>query len=250
MTVFSTPEQLKEITKILSRYIRLPFSVETIPGSIMEAVLGHVKNAEVLNTYDFVDVIDRKNKVGWQVKSTKASTPVTWKRAKISNSFQLIEASKTGDAELQALGTAIIDFCNSHAHESLQKFDLKEIGYCRLIVFPNGEVTYFERKLCDRENPDIFKAQDFAWSWSKQKTTTKKEQLSALHGTHLPTNKKWWAWHGLGENQLHFSGEGNWWPQSDNPQAASFRFPSEEQRLSLTDFMALLEEIDVSEFES
>ena len=41
-----------------------------------------LRQGEVLGTYDFVDVIKRGSKCGWQVKSTKESTPVTWKRAK------------------------------------------------------------------------------------------------------------------------------------------------------------------------
>lgn len=247
MSIFSTENQIKEIIKILSRYTRLPFSVDTIPGAIMEGVLAYVRDAEVLNTYDFVDVIDESTNLGWQVKSTKSNTPVTWKRAKIANSPKLIQESHKSEEGLQKLGDEIIKFCNNHALESLEKYDLQEIGYARLIVYPKGKVKYFERKLCDRVNPIVFNPNEFVWSWSKQKKTSKKEQLSALHGVHKPTNKKWWAWHGLGENQLHFSGEGAWWPPDD--QAATFSLPSAEDRLSLKEFMGLLEEVRVSDFD-
>ena len=45
----------------------------------MEANLKEVRggDTEVLHTYDFVDVISRSEKIGWQVKSTKSTTPVT-----------------------------------------------------------------------------------------------------------------------------------------------------------------------------
>jgi len=103
MSIFSTPRQLEKIKTILSGYTKLPFSPETIPGSVMEAVLANVHAAQILNTYDFVDVIKPKNKIGWQVKSTKAKTPVTWKRAKIPNAPELIKKSKKGAKELQVL---------------------------------------------------------------------------------------------------------------------------------------------------
>lgn len=104
MGIFSTNEQLDLICKILSRYIRLPFSGKTIPGAIMEGVLAHVRDGQVLNTYDFVDVIEPVDRVGWQVKSTKSSTPVTWKRAKIPNAPELIENSRKSLQGLQDLG--------------------------------------------------------------------------------------------------------------------------------------------------
>ena len=81
--IFSSPAQLAEIGRVLSTYMRLPLSTDTIPGSIMEALLAYVRKGVVLGKYDFVDVIKPETKCGWQVKSTKASTPVTWKRAKI-----------------------------------------------------------------------------------------------------------------------------------------------------------------------
>jgi len=239
--VFSSPEQLNHIKKILSRYIRLPFSVDTIPGAIMEAVIGHVRLGLRLNTYDFIDVHQPNERVGWQVKSTKSTTPVTWKRAKIPNQENLMTASLKSPEGLKALGDAIIEFCNAHARESIAHYNLEEIGYARLIIFPDGNVRYFERQLCTRENPNIFNPKDFVWNWSTQKNAVKKEQLSALRGVHVPTGKKWWAWHGRGENQLHFSGEREWWPPMDSHHAIAFRLPSDDEKISLDRLMDLLE---------
>ena len=242
-SIFSSPDEMKRIGHILHLYSSLPFSGDTIPGAVMEAVLANVRGAEVLRTYDFVDVIDRKRGIGWQVKSTKLSTPVTWKRAKIPNADQLINESRLSSQGLQALGDAIIDFCNDHALESIHRYNLSEIGYARLVVFPTGKVTYFERVLCTKEDYRIFKKEDFVWKWSKEKATVKKEQLSALHGVHIKQNAKWWAWHGLGENQLHFSGEDAWWTPSGDEHSISFQFPSANERMSLEDFMGLLEKV-------
>lgn len=245
MGIYSTREELDQIRKILSRYIRLPFSGETIPGATMEGVLAHVKDAKVLNTYDFVDVIKPSDNCGWQVKSTKSSTPVTWKRAKIPNSLELIEKSRLDSQGLQELGDAIIEFCNEHARQSLETYQLEEIGYARLIINPGGQVTYFERLLCTRQNPHVFEPRDFEWIWSKPKNIRKKEQLQALHGIHKKTGKKWWAWHGLGENQLHFSGEKAWWPSPASDYTTAFRFPSEDDKLSLKDFLELLSRAEI-----
>ncbi len=245
MAIFSSPEQLEKIKNILSRYIRLPFSGETIPGAIMEATLARVRGGQVLNTYDFVDVIKMDEHLGWQVKSTKEGTPVTWKRAKIPDRPQLIEESFKNQAGLQKLGDAIIDFCNRHAKESLEKYNLNSIGYSRLIIHDSGKVTYFEKELCIRSKPEIFDPQDFEWKWSTQKQVSKKEQLRALHGFHRKTGKKFWAWHGLGENQLHFSGESNWWPGNNDSHTIAFRFPTERERISLDKFMELLSRLDM-----
>jgi len=243
-SVYSNSQQLSLIKTILTRYIRLPFTVSTIPGAIMEAVFAHVRGGRVLNTYDFVDVVKTTDRLGWQVKSTKEGTPVTWKRAKIPNAEELIARSRRSAAGRQRLGNAIIDFCNQHALESLRTYELNQIGFARLIIHDDGSVTYFERLLCTRENPQVFDPQDFKWRWSTPKKTVKKEQLSALHGIHRRTGKKWWAWHGLGENQLHFSGEHNWWPKKNNGHALTFRFPTEDEKISLDGFLALLERFD------
>lgn len=197
-----------------------------------------------MHTYDFVDVVKRDARCGWQVKSTKAATPVTWKRAKIPGADRLISASKKSRTGLKALGDAIIEFCNGHARESIERYNLNEIGYSRLIVHEEGRVTYFERLLCTRKNPVLFDPSKFTWRWSKPKKTKKKEQLQALHGLHSPTGEKWFAWHGLGENQLHFSGESNWWPPEGDSHAITFKFPAEEERIGLDKFMEVLSKLD------
>jgi hypothetical protein len=68
MTVFSTPDALRKIEVLLFSYLRLPFSGDTVPGAIMEAVSAHIRNGVVLATYDFVDVVNHEQKCGWQVK--------------------------------------------------------------------------------------------------------------------------------------------------------------------------------------
>lgn len=242
MSIYSDKAQLAKIRDILSRYTRLPFSSEdAIPGSIMEGVLAHVRGGQRLYTYDFVDVIDRKNKIGWQIKSTKEATPVTWKRAKIPNAEKLIKESRTSANGLQALGNAIIEFCNEHAEASFTLYGLDEIGYSRLVLFDDGQVLYFEKLLCTKDNPQLFDPTEFSWNWSTQKKTKKKEQLSALHGTHRKTGKKWWACHLLGENQLHFSGERAWWPAKDAAYSTTFKLPSESEKLSVEAFLDLLD---------
>lgn len=217
MTIYSTKEQLKKIAYYLTAYMRIPFfQDDTIPGKVMEKIISLVHGGEQLGTYDYVDVCI-KNKVGWQVKSTKGDTPVTWKRAKIANAEQLIRQSETSEAGCQKLGDAIIDFCNGHAVESIKHYNLSKIGYSRLIMLPNNVAIYFERELCTAKKPSIFEKTDYAWRWSIQKQVKKKEQLRALHGVNNKTGKKSFAWHGRGENQLHFNGEGDWWPKINIP---------------------------------
>lgn len=243
MSLYSTPKQLEQIKSILSLYTRLPFSPGVIPGGTMENVLAHVRDAQVLNTYDFVDVIKADQGIGWQIKSTKGATPVTWKRAKIPNRTKLIEQSLKSAKGLQQLGDAIIQFCNDHAKESIDKYNLDEIGYCRLIIHDDGNVTYFERELCTRAKPQPFNPREFHWKWSTQKKTNGKEQLQALHGYHIRTKKKWWAWHGLGENQLHFCSEKTWWPGDRSNHAVTFRFPTEDVRIPIDKLARLLAEL-------
>lgn len=237
--IYSTEDQLRRIADILSGYLKLPFTETAVPGALMEAVLANVRESEVLRTYDFVDVVDKMSSVGWQVKSTKAATPLTWKRAKIRNRNELIEASRKSNSGLQALGDEIISFCNSHAFESIEKYNLSEIGFARLIVNDNGTLTYYERLLCTKDSPDIFNAQDYTWKWATPKNTKGKEQLPALHGVNVHTGKKEFAWHGLGENQLHFSGEKAWWP-TNGKHVIDFQAPSEEARISYQHFADLL----------
>jgi hypothetical protein len=238
--VLSSTSELGEIARILRSYVRLPFSSINIPGAVVEGVVAHVRKASVLRTYDFVDVVDRLAGFEWQVKSTLAETPVTWKRAKIPERLELIAASENSDKGLQALGDAIIGFCNRHAEESLRLYDLKAIGYARLVIHKNDEATYFERILCTREHPRIFEPDEFIWRWSMPRRTPKKEQLTALHGMHAPTGKKWFAWHGRGENQLHFNGDRYWWPQRDGDHAITFPLPASSERFTLESFIDLL----------
>lgn len=226
---------------LLAKYARLPFATEGIPGIIVESVLAHVRDASRTGTYDFVDVVKQSERCGWQVKSTKASTPVTWKRAKLPNARKLIESSRDIEIGTRKLGDAIISFCNDAAQKSFELFDIDEIGYCRLVIHEDGTAIYFERLLCTRSNPIMFDPADFEWKWSLPKQTIRKEQLPALHGIHKATGKKWWAWHGLGENQLHFSGEKTWWPQTDGPNAVSFKLPSLDEKISLEQLMEFLE---------
>lgn len=205
----------------------------------MESIVAEVRNATRLETYDFVDVVRPAEGIGWQVKSTKASTPVTWKRAKLPNQVELIKASQTATGA-QVLGNSIIEFCNAHARESLKEYGLSEIGYSRLLIRADLSATYFERILVTAKSPELFKASEFSWQWSIQKQSKKKEQLSALHGIHVKTGKKWWAWHGLGENQLHFSGETAWWPTAET-NAITFTLPSLVDRMSMQDLIELLD---------
>lgn len=240
MTVYSTREQLMKIAHYLTAYMQIPyFQDDTIPGKVMEKIISLVRDGEQLTTYDYVDVCI-KGKVGWQVKSTKSSTPLTWKRAKIAHSSALIIESETGADGLKKLGDAIIDFCNSHAAHSINFYNLEEIGYARLIVFDDNTAIYFERLISTKSKADIFNKDDYIWRWSNQKITVKKEQLPALHGIHKETGRKAFAWHGRGENQLHFSGEKDWWPEIIKPtkvgevtysadgHAIAFKLPSEK----------------------
>lgn len=239
MTLFSTTAQLQRIRDIISSYHRLPFSGDAIPGAILEGTLAQVREGHVLGKYDFVDVVRYADRVGWQVKSTAAATPVTWKRAKISDRNKLITASERDPTARNTLGRAIIDFCNEAIAKDFAKYEIDAIGYSRLIVHRDGTATYFERELVTRARPILFDPDEFEWHWTAQRLGLKKEQLSAFHGIHRPTNTKWWAWHGRGENQLHFSGEGAWWPRPQDPHAITFQLP--EHRFSLDELTELLD---------
>lgn len=242
MSVFSSAAQRARIARLVSQYARLPFASGTaIPGSVMMAALAEVRGGKVLETYDYVDVIKSAEEVGWQVKSTKASTPVTWKRAKIPGKSDLIDASMNSEKGLQVLGDAIIGFCNDHIRESMIAYNLKRIGYARLVVHDDSTALYFEKELATREAPVVFHPGDFRWRWSAPKRTAKKEQLSALHGTHIPSKKKWWAWHGLGENQLHFTGEATWWPSPRDETALAFKLPGVTDRMTMEEFLEAIE---------
>ncbi|MBS5905277.1 MAG: hypothetical protein KIC89_21700 [Acetobacteraceae bacterium] len=239
MTTYSTPTHLARIRDILCSYFRLPFSGDRIPGDVMEGTLAQVRDATRLGRYDFIDVVKEAERVGWQVKSTAEGTPVTWKRAKIEGRTDLIAASETGAEGRRALGKAIIDFCNAAVARDFERYAIDQILYARLIVHPDATATYFERELATRREPRIFDPSDFEWHWTTQRTGLKKEQLSAFHGIQKASGKKWWAWHGRGENQLHFSGESEWWPSPVDPHSIRFDLPTE--RFSLDELLELLD---------
>lgn len=233
---------LEHLVALLRGYMRLPFAGRMLPGRYVETAVARIKDGTVLPTYDFVDVVNIGERIGWQVKSTMQSTPVTWKRAKIPNALALIDQSRVSATGIQALGDAIIAFCNEHAVESLQRYDLDRIGYCRVLLREDS-VLYFERELITRERPVLFDPAEFTWRWSVAKKTQGKEQLSALHGHHQKSGRKWFAAHILGENQLHFSGEPAWWPhpQDGTPQA-TFTYPSKSEVISFDDLISWLDE--------
>lgn len=101
MTIYSTKDELAKIAHYLTAYMRIPyFQDDTIPGKVMEKIISLVRGGEQLATYDYVDVCI-SGKVGWQVKSTKNDTPLTWKRAKIANSEALIKEPENEGAGLK-----------------------------------------------------------------------------------------------------------------------------------------------------
>lgn len=232
--MFSTPEQLDQISKIVTQYLRLPMSDDTVPGIFFENVLAYVRSGKKLDTYDFVDVIDDTAKIGWQVKSTKEKTPLTWNRAKLPNVNELIECSRTTASGLQTLGNMIIDHCNRHASESIKLYNLEEIYYARLIIFED-KIRYFEKKLCDKSNQQVFNPELYKWEWASPRRSSKKETLSALHGFDLMTGNKVWAWHGQGENQLHFCGEQKWW----DIDAPGITFPIPTNKITMSALLSI-----------
>lgn len=194
-------------------YLCLPFASDNVPGSYAEDIIANHYGGEKLNNYDFADVISKDMGIGWQVKSTKAETTVTWKRAKVEDSAEWIELSDQGDDDAtQMLGNLVLELCNNHARKSLAKYGLSEIRYAR-IVLDDKRLIYFEKKLIDNKNDQLFDPGSITWRWSTPRKLESKEQLSALHG--FSGQDKWFAWHGRGENQLHFTGERLWWPEND-----------------------------------
>ena len=39
-SIFSSPEQITKLADVLAKYIRLPFSTDTIPGAVLEGALA------------------------------------------------------------------------------------------------------------------------------------------------------------------------------------------------------------------
>lgn len=237
--VYSSPAELDKIVQLLERLLMLPVLPGRIPGALLEAAFAHVRRAEPKSTYDFVDVVDAANRTGWQIKSAKEKTPVTWKRAKLPNAERLIAESRDNP---QALGDAIIAFCNAHAKASMERYGLAAVGYARLIARADGGVAYYERELATAAAPEMFCANDFSWAWSAPKQARAKEQLSAFHGTHRESGEKWWFWHGLGENQLHFPGERHWWPDWEK-QEHSRVFTPTRRRLDFDELIRVLDAV-------
>lgn len=236
----------EKIARLFHSFLRLPFVSDAIPGRIVEEIISNVYGAKVLNTYDYADVVI-PGSIGWSVKSTKEKTPLTWKRAKIANKQNLIGASLESLDGAAALGSGIIDFCNQHARDSLIQYDLKELRYARCILFPGKKVKYFERTLCSVDAPDIFNSNDYIWTWSREKAVQKKEQLSAFHGIDKKTGNKVWAWHGNGENQLHFSGEKMWWDDEKNSISLEVPYPDDDESIDFEKFVTYL--LSISEKE-
>lgn len=194
-------------------YLCMPFADNEIPGAVMERVIESSNpGSTVLRTYDFVDVVQQDG-IGWQVKSTKTTTPITWKRAKIPNKIELMENSYKTEAGCQRLGDTLVEFCNAASVKSFEQYNLSKIYYARLVVDNfRKEWRYFERLIATKDHPEIFDKNDLEWSWNKERRNTVKEQLPAFIGRSKSLGIKVFAWHGKGENQLHFSGEKSWHP--------------------------------------
>ena len=221
--MISSPEQRRNLVEHLIAYASLPYFEGSLPGNVFEQLFAFVREAKRLDTYDYIDVFDEKTKSGWQNKSTLAGTPLTWKRVKIAD-----KASMMGFGDTQTLGDKIIDFCNENVKSSFDKYNLESVGYSRLILSGNS-FSYFERILCTKDDPRVFRSSDFEWRWSTPKSSKKKEQLPALHGFHKLSGDRWFAWHGKGENQLHFNGEKHWIADADH---TSFEIPSQKLTLN------------------
>lgn len=228
--VFSNKKELKEISELVQGYFKLPISEDTIQGDFFEKIIAEARNAKRLNTYEFIDVVDEKNKVAWQVKSTKEKTPLTWKRVKLKDSKKLIEESFQSFEKTQELGELIINFCNLNAKESIDKYNLKEIGFSRIISNLDGTLSYYEKILCTKENPIIFNKDNYIWKWSEQKTNGKKEMLKSLQGFDKITGLKMFSWHGQGENQLHFVGD-KYWLKENIDKVMTIKKPNDKRSM-------------------
>ncbi|MHB8391227.1 MAG: hypothetical protein ACYDBH_16860 [Acidobacteriaceae bacterium] len=216
--IFSSPDTLAQIAQMLRIYHRLPFAAEgVIPGIIVEDVLAQARGMRRLGKYDFVDVISKEDRVGLQVKSSKAASPLTWQRAKVIRAAEKREASKVYPEAAQALGAEILDYINQHIIKDFDVHDIDKIGYARLVI-TNREAFYFETKLVDREHPILFDPKRFTWRWAldRQASKEKRGSLSAYDDEGV----KWFSWHT--ENQLHFNNEKAWWPQPGDPHRVDF----------------------------
>ena len=109
---------------------------------------------------------------------------------------------------------------------------------------------YFERCLLDTEHPRLWNPSDYVWQWSTPKRAEKKEQLPAFVGRHKETNTKSFAWHGQGENQLHFSGEGDWWPEENSDHRLDFQIPNSNQKVDFETLAVWLSQLPVGDIEA
>ena len=223
-SIYSSPETLARIALMLGIYHRLPFAAEgVIPGIIVENVLAQARGMKRLGKYDFVDVLSKEDRVGLQVKSSKAGSPLTWQRAKVDRATEKRQASKEFPEAAQVLGAEILDYINRHMLKDLDAHDIDEIGYARLVV-TKSEAFYFETKLIDRANPILFDPKKFTWEWAMDRKASKEQRgsLSAYDNKDV----KWFSWHT--ENQLHFNNEKVWWPKPGDPHRVDFSLRGEK----------------------
>jgi len=192
-------------------------------GFELEDIVAHVRGGKTTKNRDFADVV--LTVTGFQIKSGFDTTPITWKRIRITHGIRLIQESHLDASICQQIGDSVIAACNAHVAHSFEKYGLEEIGYGRLIFYGNSTAVYFERPLCTRKAMMLFAPADFRWEWGKR----------ALHGLHRDTGETWFRWNGDdSDNQLHFAGERRWWPADNDPHCIRFDLP---EVMSLEEFI-------------
>lgn len=195
---------LDDLGRYIKAYQSLPFFDGSVPGKILETLVAFAFQGRVLNTLDFVDVVS--GKVGWQVKSIKAGSDVTWKRVTIANPEFLLELSYEEPA---FLGRYLIDICNDHIFDSFVKYGLEDIRYIKAEIHPSN-VVLVEKSIVTNDSIVAFDHDDFYWHWTEPKHRNNKELLPSFSGFHKETNSKWFSWNGLGDNQFRFTYEKVW----------------------------------------
>lgn len=235
--MYLTEEQLQKLGSYLKAYLKLPVaSGDRVPGEDFEKIVAAAINGEALGKKDFVDVLTFDKRWGKQTKSGIYGNNIIWKRAKIDNSEQLVLESKNSISAAQQLGKLLIDQCNEHIIDSINKYNLDGITYSRLIIKEPDILEYFEKFLCTKNDPIVFESKDIYWKWSNTKKSLKKEYLPALHGINIKTGETIWQWNGLGDNQLNFPGEKLWWPKN----RTIFTFPNDNEKVSFEKLLVLL----------
>lgn len=91
----------------------------------------------------------------------------------------------------------------------------------------------------------LFNSEHYTWEWSQPKQTKGKEQLSAFTAKHKETGVKHFAWHGLGENQLHFSGEKTWWLPQEDAHRIDFYVPDEASKVDFETIAEWLSQLPI-----